>query len=117
MQMRYVSQKPLGFEKHNRVIIQLRGLELIEKYPVLKNELLKDSRITGVSVSQGVAGMEQFSILNSLADSESGPPGRIILSNMSVGEDFTEVMGMKLVSGTKFFEKAAHGYRHHIGRQ
>ncbi len=105
MQMRYVSQKPLGFEKHNRVIILLRGMDLIEKYPVLKNELLQDSHITGVSVSQGVVGMEQFSILNSLADSESGPPGRIILSNMSVGEDFPEVMGMKMVSGRSFSKK------------
>jgi len=105
MQMRYVSQKPLGFEKHNRVIILLRGLDLIEKYPVLKSELLKDSRITGVSVSQGVLGMEQFSILNSLADGESGPPGRTILSNMSVGEDFPEVMGMKLASGRSFSKK------------
>jgi putative ABC transport system permease protein len=105
MQMRYVSQKTLGFEKHNRVIIQLRGLDLIEKYPVLKNELLKDSRIMGVSVSEGVLGMEQFSVLNSLADSENGPPGRINLSNMSVGEDFPEVMGIKLASGRSFSKR------------
>jgi putative ABC transport system permease protein len=105
MQMRYVSQKPLGFEKHNRVIIQLRGLDLIEKYPVLKNEILKDSRITGMSVSMGVVGMEQFSILNSLTDSENGPQGRIILSNMSVGEDFPEVMGMKLALGRSFSKR------------
>ena len=105
MQMRYVSQKPLGFEKHNRVVIRLRGLDLIEKYSTLKNELLKDSRITGVSVSQGVPGMEQFTILHSEADSENGPPGKIILSNMSVGEDFPEVMGMKLVLGRSFSKK------------
>jgi putative ABC transport system permease protein len=105
MQIRYVSQKPLGFEKHNKVIVQLRGLDLIEKYPVLKNDLLKDSRIMGVSVSQGVLGLPQFSILNSLAESENGPPGRIILSNQPVGEDFAEVMGMKLASGRSFSKK------------
>jgi putative ABC transport system permease protein len=105
MQMRYVSKKPLGFEKHSRVIIQLRGLDLIEKYPVIKNELLKDSRIAGMSVSDGVLGMEQFSILNSLTDSEGGPQGRIILSNMAVGEDFAEVMGMKLTLGRSFSKR------------
>jgi putative ABC transport system permease protein len=105
MQMRYVSSKPLGFEKQNRVIIQLRGLDVIEKYPVFKNELMKDSRILGMTVSQGILGMEQFSILNSLADSEEGPPGRIILSNMAVGEDFVEVMGMQLASGRSFSKK------------
>ncbi|HTY64689.1 MAG TPA: FtsX-like permease family protein [Acidobacteriota bacterium] len=105
MQMRFVSQKDLGFEKHNRVIISLRGLELIEKYQVLKNDLMKDSRITGVSISDGVIGMEQFSVLNSLADSENGPPGRVIISNMSIGDNFPEVMGMKLVQGRSFSKK------------
>ena len=105
MQMRYISRKDLGFDKQNKVIVQLRGLDLIEKYPVIKNDLLKDSRIKGVSVSDGVIGMEQYSILNSIADGEDGSPGRIILSNMSVGEDFLEAMGMQLVSGRSFSKK------------
>ena len=105
MQMRYVSRKPLGFEQHNRVIVQLRGLDLIEKYQVLKNDLMKDSRITGMSISDGVIGMGQFSVLNSQADSENGPPGRVIISNMSIGDDFPEVMGMKLVLGRSFSKK------------
>ncbi len=105
MQMHYVSRKPLGFEKQNRVIVQLRGLDLIEKYQVLKNDLMKDSRITGVSISDGVIGTGSFSVLNSLAESESGPPGRVIISNMSVGDDFPEVLGMDLAQGRSFSKK------------
>lgn len=105
MQMRYVANKPLGFEKHNRVIINLRGLDLIEKYPVIKNELLQDSRILGVSVSDAPLGLERFSILHSTVDSEDGAPGKIILANMHVGNDFVEVMGMQLVSGRDFSKR------------
>ena len=48
MQMRYVSQKPLGFEKHNRVIIQLRGMDLIEKYCRDDVRLTRDLYLFGV---------------------------------------------------------------------
>ena len=105
MQMRYVANKPLGFEKHNRVIINLRGMDLIEKYPILKNELLQDSRILGVSVSDAPLGLERFSILHSTVDSEDGAPGKIILANMHVGNDFVEVMGVQLVSGRDFSKR------------
>jgi putative ABC transport system permease protein len=105
MQMRYVSNKQLGFEKHNRVVINLRGLDLIEKYPVIKNELLQDSRILGISVSDAAPGLERFAILHSTVDSEQGAPGKIILANMQVGNDFVEVMGMRLVSGRDFSKR------------
>jgi putative ABC transport system permease protein len=105
MQMRYVSNKPMGFEKHNRVVINLLGLDIIEKYPVIKNELLKDSRIKGISLSQGVPGMEHYTILHSTVDGENGASGKIILANMQVGDDFSEVMGMRLVAGRDFSKR------------
>jgi putative ABC transport system permease protein len=105
MQMRYISKKPIGFEKHNRVVINLRGLDVIEKYRIIKNELLKDSRIRGVSVSQGVPGMEQYTILHSTVDGENGASGKIILANMQVGDDFLQVMGMRMVAGRDFSKK------------
>jgi putative ABC transport system permease protein len=105
MQMRYVSGKPLGYEKHNRIIINLRGLDLIEKYPVIKTELLQDSRIRGVTVSQVPLGLESFPIFLSTVDSDEGAPSQFALSNMQVGNDFLEVMGMKLVLGRDFSQR------------
>jgi putative ABC transport system permease protein len=105
LQMRYVSNKPLGFEKQNRVIITLHGLDVIEKYPVIKNELSKDSHILGISVSQAVLGVDPFNIIHSTVDSEDGPAGKIILGTMQVGPDFLEAMGMKLVSGRSFSKR------------
>ena len=43
-QMRYVANKPLGFDKENRLVVSLRGLPTIEKYPTIRTELLKDSQ-------------------------------------------------------------------------
>jgi putative ABC transport system permease protein len=106
MQMRYITNKPLGFDKHNRVIIELRGLDVIEKYPVIKNELLKNSHILGVTVSDrmisvgtalaGGAGM---------ADNKNGVMERFEMSRILVADDFMEVIGMKLADGRDFSKK------------
>lgn len=105
MQMRFISNKSLGFDKHNRLIVTLRGLDLIEKYSVIKNELLSDSRIMGVTASQIVLGMGRFSVLNSDVENEDGSMGDIILNNAEVGEDLLEVMGLELISGRDFSKK------------
>jgi putative ABC transport system permease protein len=52
-QMRFLSVQPLGFEKENRVMITLRGLDLIESIPVLRNELSANRRVLGVTASGG----------------------------------------------------------------
>jgi putative ABC transport system permease protein len=102
LQMRYVSEKFLGFEKQDRVVIDLRGLDVIEKYPVIKSELMNDSRILGVTASGGVIGTEVPSIVHSEVEGEAGAPGKIILGNIQVADDFLQVMGMSLVSGRSF---------------
>ena len=44
-QMRYISKKPMGFGKENRIVVTLHGADVIEKLPAIRTELLKDSRI------------------------------------------------------------------------
>jgi len=103
LQMRYVANKPLGFNKENQVIIRLEGADLIEKYPILKNELLKDSRImnvSGANVPLGVVvGSHNFYLENN-----EGVIGRETqgIDFMSIKEDFIKTMGMELVAGRDF---------------
>ena len=101
-QMRFISNKPLGFDKNNRLVITLRGLDVIEKYPVIKKELLTDSRIKGVTTCQFVVGTGIGSVLHSEVENEDGSTGKIILKNAEVGADFIESMGIEMVSGRPF---------------
>ena len=56
LQMRYISNKSLGFNDENRVIITLRGADLIDKIPTIEKELSKNSNILGMSISNSMIG-------------------------------------------------------------
>ncbi len=105
MQMKFISDKPLGFDKDNRVVITLRGLNVVEKYKTIKKELLTDSRIKGITTSQFVVGTGVHLIYHSDVENEDGSTGQIILKNQEIGPDFFEVMGIKMVSGRDFSKR------------
>lgn len=100
-QMRYISNKSLGFEKEHRLLINLRGADLLEKIPTIKNELLKNSHILGVSISDSMMG-GVFSDLIIQIDNNDGVLEQSTLLNMAVEENFFDVMGMQIVEGRKF---------------
>ena len=104
LQMRYVSQKPLGFNKENKVIITLRGADLVDKLPTIKKELLKNSNILGMAACDSVIG-NAVNATGFMADNNDGVLESIPLFNMSVGEDFLDVMGLQLVAGRDFSRK------------
>ncbi len=105
-QMRYISNKPLGFEKHNRIIINMRGLDVVEKYSVIKNELLQESRIMGVSASSAMISTDQALPLNAgMVDNKDGVQETYGMSHMQVADDFLEVMGMEMASGRDFSKR------------
>ncbi len=99
LQIRYVADKPLGFNKENLVLIVLRDAEVIEKYPIIKNALLKDSHILNISMTRvpptGGGLWGNFGLENN--DGVVEKPQQIYY--MNVMEDFTKTMGLELVAG------------------
>jgi putative ABC transport system permease protein len=100
-QMAFISDRPLGFNKENRVLVTLRGVDVLEKAPTLVNELANDSRILGASTSQTIMG-ETFPINVANIENNEGVLQPTTISHMGVGEDFLSVMGMQLVAGRDF---------------
>lgn len=106
MQMRYVSKKELGFEKKNRLVINLRGLDVIEKYWVIKNELLQNSHIKGVVTCSHMIGAEQnYPVGPLMVDNKDGVPEMYKIMRMQVTDDFVQVMGMKMAAGRDFSKR------------
>ncbi len=102
LQMRYIANKPLGFDKENQVTIRLMGADLINKYPILKNKLLKDSRILGVSGANVLPGMGVGSH-NFYLDNNEGVIGNLQeIKFMNIKGDFIKVLGIELVAGRDF---------------
>jgi putative ABC transport system permease protein len=105
LQMRYVNNKPLGFNKENKVVVTLRGADLIEKYQTIKNELLKDSSILSVSRTRlppiGGVMSGSFSLENNDGVIEKAQPVNL----MHIKENFIKTMGMELIAGRGFSDE------------
>ena len=98
MQMRFVSNKALGFKKENRLLVTLRTADVIEKVPTLKKELLKNSSITGVSVCSHMIG-KSHALASIKIDGNENDAEWITLNSIAVSEDFIKNMGIGTVGG------------------
>lgn len=104
LQMRYMSNKSLGFNKENRVILKLKSADVYEKLTTIRKELLKNSHILGMSVSNAMIG-KSTEINVASVDNNDGVLEETTLKWMQVGDDFMEVMGMHLSEGRDFSKK------------
>lgn len=100
LQMRYVSQKPMGFEKENRVIITLYGNDLIDKIPTIKTELLKNSSILGITLCNLKPGQGAGILKLVGMDNED-----VKIAYLLVEDNYFNEMGMQLVSGRDFSKR------------
>ena len=103
-QMRYVANKSLGFEKENRLVVTLRGLDTIEKVPTLRTDLAKNSHILGVAQTIVLMG-QQTPVNVTQIETNAGVMEPTQMTHMPIGEDFTQVMGLKIVAGRDFSQR------------
>ena len=100
MQMKYISNKNLGFKKENKVIITLRGGDMIERFPAVKKELLQDHNVLGVSASSHLL---VNTLRGGLTVEMDGNAPEIVSGNfMTAGDEFCTVMGMEFIAGRDF---------------
>ena len=100
-QMHYIQNRSLGFEPENRVMINLRGTDLIRRTPLIANE---------VSALPGVLGVADTTIIMGqdlpggalLVEDAAGAMERFGSGIMFVGERFLDVMGVRILSGRDF---------------
>ena len=106
LQMRYISRKPLGFDKQNRIIVTLTGKDVVLKYQQLKAELLKNSRVLEVSASSQMIGVGQdLPTSGAQVEGKNGVREMMILNNIQVDDNFIPTMGMQLIKGRDFTKR------------
>jgi putative ABC transport system permease protein len=100
-QMRYVQGRPLGFERDNRLMVLLRGAGTIEKIAEIRNELLADSRITGVAVAQltPANGDDRTPSMLMRTQGRDGAMEQQQVSFLQIGDDYEKVLGLQIVKG------------------
>jgi putative ABC transport system permease protein len=100
-QIIYMKNKPLGFDKEQKLVITLRGWEMItDKYETVKNEFLQHPAVLNATASSGVPG----SMINRtwiFPFGEQDSKGQAFRS-LRCDHDFTEVYGLEFVAGRPF---------------
>lgn len=113
MQIKYISSKPLGFDKENRLVTQLRGADVLAQLPVIRSELLNHPNILGVAESSFIPGgsttWNAVSVESNDGQMEDGG-----LWVMNVSKDFFDVMGMDIIKGQDFSQGLLSGAENSI---
>ena len=104
LQMNYVANKPMGFDKDNKLHLVVQGVDLIEKIPVIESELLHHSSIHGIAktafwpgraIGTGTIPMEN----------NAGQMEDTAFSVVFVSQGFIDVVGLEIVEGRDFSKK------------
>jgi putative ABC transport system permease protein len=103
-QIMYMKNQPLGFDKEQKLVITLRGWEMItERYETVKNEFFQHPAVLNASASSGVPG----SMINRtwvFPFGEQDSNGQAFRS-LRCDHDFTVVYGLEFVAGRPFNNK------------
>jgi len=100
-QMRYVANRPLGFEEQGRLVVTLRGVDVLEQIATIESELAASDRVLGVASGSAIPGM---GLTSSYMDVETndGSMNGVLVNHLPVQENFVDVLGMDIVAGRDF---------------
>jgi len=97
-QMRYMVNKPLGFDKENQVWITLRGADLLEQLPAVKTELRAQTNIINV-VDAGQAPGFRHRIRTVPMENNDGVVGPEQIEMIGLGAGFVQGFGIEVIRG------------------
>jgi putative ABC transport system permease protein len=97
-QMRYISSLSLGFDRENRLVVQMRGADVITSSDSIKTELLRNSNVLGVSWANAMMG-GNFGVSVIGLENNDGVIDPTTVNQVGIGTGFFDVMGLTLVKG------------------
>jgi len=102
-QVNFIKNKELGFDANTKLILPLASEESSVKYETLKNKFLTNAAVRQVTGSNAIPGSPIPNDLLVYKDGQTMEDAVHIYSNQ-VDLNFTQVLGMKLLSGTQFHD-------------
>lgn len=97
-QLEYVASTPLGFAKENRLVVTVRGADVLAQLPVIKRELKAHPRVRGVTSSDTMIGLDLPAGFMDVETNDGSMIG-VVVNHLPVGDDFVSVLGMEIVAG------------------
>lgn len=107
-QLRYVKNKPIGYDKTNLIQISVEGkMHDNAKLELLKTQLIKSGAASNVTFfSKDIT--ENGNNTTGISWEGKNPNESILFNNRGIGNDFVETIGTELISGREFSDKFPH---------
>ncbi len=100
-QMKYVQNKPLGYDKENLMVLKVESSEVVNRFNAFKNDLLKNPMIQMVASSNRVPAEREYSDSGWETDKQE----EVFLSRLfAVSYDFFETFEIEMAAGRSFSE-------------
>jgi putative ABC transport system permease protein len=104
-QVNYLHNKNLGFTKEQVLFFPMRGDNMFNNHQTFKNELLKSSIVSSVSIGYGFPG-DMFGD-GLMTAPVAGVEKKIKATQMMVDHDYIPTLGLQLVAGRNFSKEMA----------
>jgi len=101
-QLQFLLNKPLGFDRNNRVILEVQGADAIEGIPVIRDELIASGDISDLSFTSLPPGTDRGASSNFPVENEDGLMVRTQFNRVYVGEHYINTMGIEVIQGIDF---------------
>jgi putative ABC transport system permease protein len=102
LQVDFIHKRNLGFDKKNLLVIRATDSTFKKRIDVFKQKLETDPNILGVSTSNTLPGLGNYLDVFTVEGSQGLEQS--LISLMFVGEDFLDVLGMKVIQGRNFYK-------------
>lgn len=101
-QLQFLLNKPLGFDRSDRMILEIQGANAIERIPVIRDELIASGGVSDLSSTYLPPGMDVGSSSNFPVENDGGLMVRTSFIRVYVGENYINTMGIEVTQGVDF---------------
>jgi putative ABC transport system permease protein len=112
-QMRYVASTPLGFDKDSRIMVTVRGADVLAQLPAIERELSAHALVRGVTSSDTMLGLDLPAGFMDV-ETNDGSMNGVLVNHLPVADNFIDVLGIELVTGRDFAPEAESDVREAI---
>ncbi|HBX36607.1 MAG TPA: hypothetical protein DEG76_04645, partial [Pseudohongiella sp.] len=107
-QVDYLKTKPLGFEVNDRIAIRLKGADVLQQIPLIKEQLLSELPIRHISAAENLPGSGSAISIQKV-EGRTGATENVNVAYLSVDSDYLETMNIPLLAGDGFARNVTGG--------
>lgn len=97
-QLQYINEQPLGYNKFNKITIEVKGTEIIRRLSALISELESHNNIVGATTTNDLSSNRPLSS-NPGVETEDGSAQFMNINHIATDANFIEVMDVTLLQG------------------